>query len=114
MLSVHIIIAPVQCELSPQLMIMGRRSTGSGKHHRHRHRRRRRFRDDKGWTEGRKRRENRGEGWVVVVVREGVGGEEEGGRGAVLLVIMKDDSLCRIIHQRRRCLSPHFCALLCQ
>lgn len=30
MLSVHIIIAPVQCELSPQLMIMRCRSTGLG------------------------------------------------------------------------------------
>lgn len=30
MLSVHIIIAPVQCELSPQLMIMRRRSTRLG------------------------------------------------------------------------------------
>lgn len=64
MLSVHIIIAPVQCELSPQLMIMRRRSTGSGKAPPPPPRR---FGDDKGWTRGRKGRGDRGEGWVVVV-----------------------------------------------
>lgn len=106
MLSVHIIIAPVQCELSPQLMIMCRRSTRLGESTAAEA-------DDysgmikggqRGGNEGGKTEERDGGWWWRRVE----------GEGAVLLVIMKDDSPRRIIHQRRRCLSPHFCALLWQ
>lgn len=70
MLSVHIIIAPVQCDLSPQLMIMRRRSTRLGESTA--------AADYSGMIKGGQKggneeRENRREGWVVEE-------EEEGGR----------------------------------